>query len=155
VQATSKTATNAVIYGRSGPSTGISILLNAQFSAATSLAGTGIAAGYNITSLSPPSSFVDGTTHLLGARRAGQTVEIRVDGKLSNSISDPKVATFDVSEPGTPSVIGQNGGLNGQVPGSEFEQLHGEVAELIGTSGTLAATDLSNIESYLMARYGL
>ncbi len=88
--------------------------------------------------------------HLLGGRRTGNTLEIRVDGQSSGTLTDGSVAV-DVSAAGANAAIGANGGNLSP----EFQQLHGDVAEIVAVHGTLAPADLASLEQYLMTRYAI
>jgi len=84
--------------------------------------------------VSPPATYVDSSVHVLGAHRAGNTLEIRVDGKVSNSITSAAVGTANVSSVGYAAIIGENGYNTSQ---ADFQQVHGDVAEMIGVKAGL------------------
>ena len=77
---------------------------------------------------------------------------MRVDGAVSSSITNASVATADVSASGLDAIIGQNGA---QPASAEAQQLHGDIAEMIGVNGSLTETDLANLEKYLKGRYAI
>jgi hypothetical protein len=77
---------------------------------------------------------------------------MRVDGTVSSSITNPSVATTDVSSVGIAAIIGQNGY---GTPRAGFQQFNGDIAEMIGVRTTLSATDVANLEQYLKMRYGV
>jgi hypothetical protein len=154
VRATAQTQTDAMIYQKTGayPYDGASLYLNADKPVATTLTAAQVPGAVYVVSASPPVTFVDGTTHVLGARRAGSTLEMRVDGAVSRSISSVAVASTDVSAPGFDAIIGQNGY---GTPGPEFQQVHGDIAEIVGVRGVVAEADVEALEQYLKARYGV
>jgi len=154
VRATSETAPDAMIYQKTGPPPydGPSLYLNTTKPVELPFAAAQVSGAVYVVSVAPPATYLDGVAHVLGARRAGATLEIRVDGAVSNSITSPDVASVDVSAPGLDAIIGQNGY---GVPSPEFQQLHGDVAELIGVHGTFADADVAMLERYLMSRYGI
>jgi hypothetical protein len=143
VRATAQTAPNAMIYQKTGayPYDGGSLYLNADKPVATTLAAAQVSGATYVVSASPPATFVDGTAHVLGARRAGTTLEVRVD-----------VASIDVSAAGFDAIIGQNGY---GTPSPEFQQFQGAIAEVIGVRGALAEPDVEALEQYLKSRYAV
>jgi hypothetical protein len=149
-------AGNAMIYQKTltpYPWDGVNLFINANEGAATNLAGVQVSHPVYALSTPPPSTFVDGSVHLLGAYRAGATLEIRVDGTVSGTMTSAQVATGDVSAIGIDAIIGQNGG--GTPPTPEFQQFHGDIAEELAIVGPAASTYLANLEQYLMARYSI
>jgi hypothetical protein len=147
-------ATNAMLYQKTGasPYDGASLYINAGKPFQTTLAAAQVSGSIYVVSNSPPSTFVDSSVHLLGAYRTGATLQVRVDGALSNSITSAAVATVDVSSFGYSAIIGQNGY---GIPQDEFQQVHGDIAELVGVNGTLAPAELASLEQYLTARYAI
>jgi hypothetical protein len=119
---------------------------------ASSLAAAQASGAIYSDSIAPPATFTDGTTHVLAARRKGVALEIRVDGQLSNSLTGASVGAVNVSSAGFAAIIGQNGY---GTPSAEFQQFHGDIAEMIGVRGSLIPGELASLEAYLMARYGL
>jgi hypothetical protein len=109
-------------------------------------------AGYYVVSQSPPATYVDSSVHVLGAHRTGNTLEIRVDGRVSNALTSPAIGTTNVSSVGLQAIIGQNGY---GTPRAEFQQVHGDIAEMIGVRGTLDPAVVENLEQYLKARYAI
>jgi hypothetical protein len=97
----------------------------------------------------PPATFVDGNVHLLGIRRAGSTLEVRVDGALSSSLTGPQVASTDVSARGSDAIIGHNG----YAPRPEAQQVHGDIAEMLAVRGAVSDAELAGLERYLIERY--
>jgi hypothetical protein len=82
----------------------------------------------------------DGRRHVVGARRRGATVELRVDGKISTATFAP---TLDLSAPGRDLVIGA------------WPPLEGAVSEVIAVEGTLSDEAVAELERYLRGRYGI
>jgi hypothetical protein len=106
-----------------------------------------------VDNLAPPSTFIDSTVHLLGGRRFGDTLEMRVDGVSSNTLTSAAEVNVDISATGASAAIGQNG--FGSPPGPEFQQYHGDIAEIIAVGGTLSDGDLALLEAYLKTKYGI
>ena len=147
-------ATNAMLYQKTGasPYDGASLYINAGKPFQTTLAAAQVSGSIYVVSNSPPSTFVNSSVHLLGAYRTGATLQVRVDGALSHSITSAAVATVNVSSFGYSAIIGQNGY---GIPQDEFQQVHGDIAELVGVNGTLAPAELASLEQYLTARYAI
>jgi hypothetical protein len=153
VRGRSQSGTNAMIYQKVGvsPFDGAALYLNADNPSQTTLAAAQLSGDVFAVSAPPPSTFDDGSVHLLGTRRTGVTLEIRVDGVVSNSIDNETVGTVNVSAPGYGAMIGQNG----YRPSNGFQQFYGDIAEMIGVGQSLTQTDIDKLEQYLMARYGI
>jgi hypothetical protein len=156
VRANANTAGAAMIYQKTGPSPfdGASLYLNANKPVATTLCAAQVsgAAGQYVVSLPPPSTYVNSTVHVLGALRTGNTLEIRVDGQVSNTLTNSLIGTTNVSSAGLAAIIGQNGY---GTPSAEFQQVHGDIAEMIGVRGSLDPATVANLEQYLKGRYGV
>ena len=154
-RATPQSTTDCMLYQKTGalPYDGASLYLQSDKPSPSTLAGAQVSGQVYVPSSPPPTTFVDGNIHLLGIRRAGTTLEIRVDGALSNSIANASVAGVDVSAIGYDATIGQNG--YGMPPQTEFQQCHGDIAEEIGVNGSVSPTELANLEQYLKARYAI
>jgi hypothetical protein len=152
-RAVAGTAHEAMLYQKTGsaPYDGASLYLNADKPTVTALAAAQLSGATYVVSAAPPTTFVDGTPHLLAVRRVGTRLEVRVDGAVSKSLEAAEVATVDVSSKGFDAIIGQNG----YNPAAEFQQLHGDIAEMIGVDGPLSEVDLDNLERYLKRRYGI
>jgi hypothetical protein len=153
-RATAQTAPEAMLYQKTGsyPWDGVNLYINADKPYPTSRAAAQVTGAVFVVSSPPPSTFVDSSVHVLGARRTGATLEIRVDGLVSSSITNASVAAVNASATGWAAVIGQNGyGM----PRAEFQQVHGDIAEMLGVGGTLTPVELANLEGYLKARYGI
>lgn len=155
VRGSAQSAAEAMLYQKTGPSPydGPSLYLNADKPTATTLAGAQVSGQIYVVSAAPPATFDDGSVHLLGLRRSGVALEVRVDGVVSNSIVNASVGTVDVSSVGADAIIGQNG--YGAPSTNEFQQFHGDIAEMIGVKGLLTQTELANVEQYLKTRYGI
>ena len=151
VRATSQTAPDAMIYQKTSPPPydGLDLYLNA---AGTTRAASQVSGYVYVVSAPPPATFVDGSVHVVGAHRVGTTLEVRIDGVLSGSKTGNAYGA-NVDAVGAPGVIGQNG--YGAPPFAEFQQLHGDVAEIIGVMGTVTPTELATLEAYLKSRYAV
>jgi hypothetical protein len=147
----------AMIYQKTGPGpnyNGFDFYVNSAKPTASKLAAAQVSGTVYVDNIPPPSTFIDSTVHLLGGRRAGSTLEIRVDGVSSNTLtSDAGLVNADISAVGSKAAIGQNGG--GSPPGAENQQFHGDIAEIIATRGALADADVAHIEQYLKAKYAI
>jgi hypothetical protein len=89
----------------------------------------------------------DGVVRLYTGRRAGNTIEVRVNGMVQgtatatpNNVSASGRAVFIGGAPGTTSVT---------------QGIDGDIAEIVAVHGTLTATELTQLESYLKAKYAL
>jgi hypothetical protein len=87
--------------------------------------------------------------HVFGARRFGATLEVRVDGQSAGQYSAMPV--IDVSAPGMPASIGQNG----YDPTTMTEALQGDIAEEVAVKGPISDADLRSLECHLILKYGL
>jgi hypothetical protein len=145
------TAANAMLYQKTGdaPYDGASLYLNANKPLTTKLAAGQVSGGTYVVSSAPPATFVDGNVHLLGVHRSGPSLEVRVDGTVSSSLVNARVGSTDVSAPGFDAIIGHNG----YNPRPEFQQLHGDIAEMVAIRGPLSASELAGLEQYLVSRY--
>lgn len=151
--AATTTANFAMLYQKTAGSAydGINLYVNSAKPAVSTLAAIQISGAVYLDNKAPPATFIDGTPHILGGRRYGQTLEIRVDGASSNIMTnDAGLLNVDVSAMGSPAAIGQNG--NG---GAEFQQYHGDISELIAVVGTITDGDVANLEAYFKTKYGL
>ncbi|HZU81864.1 MAG TPA: hypothetical protein VE987_03060 [Polyangiaceae bacterium] len=147
-----QTAADGMLYQKTAPPPydGVNLYLNADKPVATTRVGAQVSGQVYVVSAPPPATFVDGSVHLVGIRRTGTTLEARIDGVVSNSIVNASVAV-DVSAPGHDAVIGQNG----SPAQNEFQQFHGDIAEMIAVDGSLAQSELDALEQYLKARYAI
>jgi hypothetical protein len=89
-------------------------------------------------------SYNDGTARLYVVQRASGTETLRVNGSQVAS----STSSVDVSESGSEVDIGL-------VAVDTEAALDGDIAEMVVVGGTLSSTDLTNLESYLMTKYGL
>ena len=110
-RATAQSAADCMLYQKTGPFPydGVNLFLNADKPMLTGLAAAEVSGQVYVVSSPPPTTFLDGTVHLIGIRRAGATLEIRIDGAVSSSIANASVASVDVSAIGSDAIIGQNG----------------------------------------------
>jgi hypothetical protein len=91
-----------------------------------------------------PGEFFDNDTwHVIGMRRDGNGLELRIDGAVDNS--QPH-APFDISVPGQHATIG--GSTNG---GS----IEGDIAEFVIFVGDDSLADAARLEAYLKVKYNL
>jgi hypothetical protein len=90
----------------------------------------------------------DGVVRVLGGRRVGTTLEVRVGGAAAGNAT---VGSVDVNAVGFPMYIGgqPNGGT------AVYQALDGDVAEIVLVKGPLSAADLAELETYLKTKYGL
>jgi hypothetical protein len=72
-----------------------------------------------------------------------------VDGVESNSLTSGTIASTDVSAAGVPGCIGANG-----TPNPEFQQVHGDISEIVAVVGGVSTTELATLERYRLGRYG-
>jgi hypothetical protein len=86
--------------------------------------------------------------HLFGTRRSGGMLEVRVDGAPSGVAVG---SSLDVSAPGMPVSIGQEGYVSQQ----GLEALNGDIAEEIAVEGALSDSALHTLECYLLGKYGI
>ena len=145
----------SMVYQKTAPGPaydGLNLYINSGKPLASTLAAAQVQATVYVDNVAPPATFIDSTVHILGARRIGNTLEIRVDGTSSNTLTDNTGSvTVDISAVGSSGVIGANGGNTSP----EFQQVHGDIAELVAVNGTLTASDLASLEGYLKDRYGV
>jgi hypothetical protein len=153
MRGTAQTGQEAMLYQKTGPSPydGVNLYINADKPVLTSLAAAQVSGQVYVVSTPPPATFVDGSTHLVGIRRSGATLEVRVDGVVSSSITQAAVATTDVSAIGSDAIIGQNGSS----PLALIQQFAGEIAEMVGVGGPLTPDEVARLESYMKARYAI
>lgn len=89
-----------------------------------------------------PSVFAE-PAHLIGFRRKGGVLELRIDGVVKTSLSDAG-APIDVSSVGTPVAIGGRAGLTNFV---------GSIWEVVAIKGASSDADLGAFEAYAIAKY--
>ncbi len=126
----------------SAPFPGIVLLGNSQtdFTAKIGL-GLDSTTAINTTT----AGYNDGKARLVGARRVGQTLEIRINGIVAATATNAGVAR-DVS------AIGRVAALGGQIGQTA---LVGSYAEIIAVKGTTSVSDLTALELYAVKKYGL
>jgi hypothetical protein len=151
-RATAQSAGQAMLYQKTidaDPFLGLSLYIVTY--TMPPLAGAQLSSQYAVSSSPPPTTFLDDRVHLFGARRSAGTLEIRVDGTVSGTLSDSSVNNVDISDFGIDVMIGQNG----YRPLTDFQQLHGDIAEMIGIGGSLGDRELANLEQRLKTRYAI
>ncbi|MEP6859919.1 MAG: hypothetical protein ABJE66_04825 [Deltaproteobacteria bacterium] len=90
--------------------------------------------------------FNDGVARLLGTQRVGATtLSLRVNGVEAATSTVP---SMNVDEVGVGARIGASGDAT-------IARLDGDIAEMIVVKGSIAATDLATLETYLTTKYGL
>lgn len=90
--------------------------------------------------------FNDGTARLLGTQRTGGTsLALRVNATQTATAT---VTSIDVDEPATGVRLGASSDAT-------TARLDGDIAEMIAVKGTISATDLTTLETYLTTKYGL
>ncbi len=125
------------------PHTGLSIFINDPPDGAGK-----ISAHLNdTTTVTTATGGFNGLTTLVGVRRTGTTLEIRINGALSSSVTVPSV---DITAGGILTWIGADGWSAGYADG-----YYGNISEMVAVNGTISSTDLANLESYLRSKYGL
>ncbi len=82
---------------------------------------------------------------VLGLRRKGNVLELRVDGAVVSTLADAG-APVDVSAMGTKVAIGGRKGLTNFV---------GSIWEIVAAKGTVADSDVAAFEAYAKSKYGL
>ncbi len=94
------------------------------------------------------SGSTDDKFRMVGMRRSGAKLELRIDG-VSTSSDDAGYSdggAIDVTAPDASFYVG------GRPIGGPMS---GRVAEVIGIKGTLSDADVSALEAYLKSKYGL
>ncbi len=96
---------------------------------------------------SAPGPFNDNALRVVGLRRIGNTLQIRINGTLigSSNVSGFNSALFDAV--GRPAFIG------GRPEGGQA--FHGGISELIGVRGTLTDSEVVQLETYLKTKFEL
>ncbi len=87
--------------------------------------------------------------HVFGFRRVGAQISTRLDGTV-DGIETSDAAAVDLSALTTPARIGAGGDGN-----TTYQQLKGDIAELVLINGTTSDTSLASLEQYLKSKYGL
>jgi hypothetical protein len=98
---------------------------------------------------SAASGLNDGKIHVAAIRRAGTSVEVRVDGAptVNPEAGAPEGGAIDVSAPAAPITIGAR--PNGSAG------LVGGIAEIVGLRGSISDAEITQLEAYFRAKYGL
>jgi hypothetical protein len=153
VRANEETGLNAMIYQKTGdvPFDGPSLFLNSSKPTTSTRAVAQVSGEVYVLSGGEPETFVDDTAHVLATRRVGKRLEIRVDGRVSAYLESAAVADTNVDAPGQDGIVG----ANGYNPTPEFQQVRGELSELIAVHGACSDAEVTGLESYLAARYAL
>ncbi len=94
--------------------------------------------------VTPSSGYNDGKARLYAVRRAGTDLELRVGGAVMFKATPPAI---DVS------ASGQNVWVGGR--GTDAQFLDGMIAEVVVLAGVTSDADVTLIEDYLTAKYGL
>lgn len=138
---------NGTLYSKvafnQNPNVGPLLLANNPIQAGAGLAGVITAPG-NVLGASMP--YNDNKARSYGFRRFGSTVELRVNGAQVASIQQN--GSIDVSNQGLGVRIGADGDAS-------INRLNGDIAEVIGCKGMIAAQDMTSIEAYLQSKYNL
>ena len=87
--------------------------------------------------------------HVFGFRRVGAQISTRLDGAVDGTETSD-AAAVDLSALTTPARIGAGGDGN-----TTYQQLKGDVAELVLVKGTTSDPTLIALEQYLKSKYGL
>jgi hypothetical protein len=153
-RASAQSQANSNLYQKvngASPWPGAALMINYVATTSTTLAASYVRHDVYVVSAAPPATFDDFTVHLLTERRAVLTLDVRVDGRPSASVTNANVGAVDVSGAGYPATIGQNG----YQPTTDFQQLYGDIAEMIAVRGALTDTELASLEQYLKDRYAI
>ncbi|MDB4937257.1 MAG: hypothetical protein JWP87_4229 [Labilithrix sp.] len=90
----------------------------------------------------------DGTMRLVGARRAGNSLELRVSGNQVSLLADAGIADpAGFNAAGIPAFIGGRE--------AQLQQLRGDIAEIVAVKGVLTDLEQTTLEVYLKKKYGL
>ncbi|MEO8799396.1 MAG: hypothetical protein ABI551_16010, partial [Polyangiaceae bacterium] len=91
----------------------------------------------------------DNVMRVVGARKVGNALELRAGGAVV--ATNPDVSGYDVAAAnavGNPAFIGGRDSV-------DFQNLNGDIAEMIAVKGTVSDIEQAEIEAYLKAKYGL
>lgn len=88
----------------------------------------------------------DNVARSYALRRAGNTLELRVNGSQTAMITQNQAV--NVSAPGVPVRIGAE-------TSASSARLNGDIAEVVVCGGTIGAGDLAALESYFKTKYNL
>jgi len=131
------------------PYSGPSLILGPNYGT-TSAAQLAMQDDANDYALSSVGGYNDNAFRLFGGRRAGLTVEARVNGVVVGSTTERVNVNVDARN--RTANIG-NHGYDNAPPG--FQSLKGAIAEIVAIKGPITDADLATLESYLMTKYGL
>jgi len=103
----------------------------------------------SITSYVPTNetSLNDDNARQFSLTRTGSSLSVRLDGLPDNSVVIGDGGSLDVSAVGIPVSIGASP--------TGTQGLSGDIAEIIAVNGTIAVSDVANIEAYLESKYSL
>lgn len=90
----------------------------------------------------------DGKLRLVGTRKLGNDLELRINGTKADQIDAGGYDTTAFNAFDAGPVIGGRASAG-------FQALEGDIAELIAIKGTLSDTEQANIEAFLKTRHGL
>jgi hypothetical protein len=152
-RASAESGINAMLYQKTGdsPFDGPALFLNCNKPVDSTRAAAQISGETYVVSEGEPSTFVDNTPHVLTARRAGTRLELRVDSAALMILDAPEVSGINVDASGKDGIIGANG--YNTLP--DFQQVRGQLAELIAVRGQTSDEEVAELEAYLLARYSL
>lgn len=98
--------------------------------------------------ISTDAGYNDGVLRVVGVRKTGDKLELRVNGKKENELAD--AGGYDASAfsaPGLPAYIGGRP--------AAFQALVGDIAEIVAIKGAVSDSEQANVESFLKTRHGL
>jgi hypothetical protein len=98
---------------------------------------------------SPGSGYDSGRIHLVGAQRRSNWPSVRIDG--DDFLSGTPTAVINLDAPGANVYFGAHG-VNPDPP-IDFP-FRGYIGAIVAVRGPISATELTQVESYLMAKYG-
>jgi hypothetical protein len=127
------------------PYSGVSLWANYPFPSLNTACAAQLQVGADVATA--VTGLNDGVARLYAARRVGTVLDVRLNGASSRSSS---VASVNVNAPGQFAFIGGQ-----QTGGGVIQALKGDIAEIVAVGGTLSASDLAKLETYLMSKYGL
>ena len=87
-------------------------------------------------------SYHTNVAHIFVGKRAGTTIDARVDGASVGTA----MAAQNVDDMGTGTTLGAAGDAS-------IYRMNGDIAEVIAVKGTISANDQAGIEAYLKAKY--
>jgi hypothetical protein len=98
--------------------------------------------------LSASTGLNDGNARLVAIQRVGSTVSVRINGAMQAMRTTSSADDCDAT--GFPLYIGAQ-----PRPGTNIQQLTGDIAEIVAVKGTTSASDLQSLEAYLTSKYKL